>query len=175
MNPWDCAHEKRLVRRRDDAAGRPMFREQCLACGRGVGVFIKRELVPADVTMWDHEIERAFDAEARSRIAQERQGRIDEWEATRADWFRQHSEYLRSDAWKRLRAKVIARDKGLCQGCLNEEGTEVHHRSYVRWRCELLIDLVLLCHACHEHCTETDREAREGQVAVHRLQLMVQR
>lgn len=171
MSYWDCAHERTLVRRRDDAAGRPMYRAQCLACGRGVGPFVKRDLVPPDVTMWNDSLEVAFEARVRARVAEERQERVDQWNETRAEWFRQHDAYLKTEAWWQLRAKVIARDKGTCQGCLAEEGTEVHHLTYVRWRCELLTDLVLFCHACHEHCTETNRRAREDEIAIQRLRL----
>ncbi len=65
-------------------------------------------------------------------------------------WLEEHSAYLQTEQWRSLRAKVIDRDKGQCQGCLDRPGTHVHHMTYDRWQRELLIDLVLLCSACHE-------------------------
>ena len=60
-----------------------------------------------------------------------------------------YSEYLNSDQWKSIKAKVITRAKGKCEGCNNETSLEVHHKTYERIGMELMIDLVALCKYCH--------------------------
>jgi len=77
----------------------------------------------------------------------------------------EYNEYLRSPQWQHIRSKVIRREKGLCQGCGNAGGMEVHHLTYRRIGRELLCDLVLLCHGCHEvaHDREPHRDINPEQ------------
>lgn len=73
-------------------------------------------------------------------------------QAMRADY----TAYLKSPKWAAIRAKVIFRDLGQCQGerggkpCLSRKDIEVHHLTYARFGDEDLRDLVVLCHDCHE-------------------------
>lgn len=51
-----------------------------------------------------------------------------------ADWVDPHREmeyceYLQSPLWKKIRRRVLKRDRGICQLC-QAKATEVHHRSY---------------------------------------------
>lgn len=59
--------------------------------------------------------------------------------------------YLRSDEWRRRRAKVFAAANGICLGCGRRAET-VHHRSYERLGHEADADLVALCWDCHQAC-----------------------
>ena len=62
-----------------------------------------------------------------------------------------YSKYLKSHAWKTLRAKVIYRDGGRCKICGNaHRSLDVHHITYERFGNELLSDLVTLCDAHHK-------------------------
>lgn len=61
-----------------------------------------------------------------------------------------YAEYLQTDHWKRMRAKILRRDEYRCRLCNSQESIEVHHRSYVRLWCEDQIDLITLCDSCHE-------------------------
>lgn len=72
-----------------------------------------------------------------------------EW-LPREKWLKLHNEYLRSAAWRNLRADVLHRDEYACQMCLKARATHVHHLTYKRWRKEKPFDLVSLCDACHE-------------------------
>lgn len=59
--------------------------------------------------------------------------------------------YLRTDAWKNLRFKVLERDKYTCQCCGIDFGPlYVHHLTYERLGNELLEDLITLCEDCHK-------------------------
>ena len=60
-----------------------------------------------------------------------------------------YKEYLQSDQWKYIKAKVISRDKGICQGCFIKAPLEVHHLTYKRIGEELGVDLISLCSVCH--------------------------
>nr|WP_169605364.1 HNH endonuclease [Microscilla sp. PRE1] len=57
--------------------------------------------------------------------------------------------HLESDYWKRIRLKVIERDKGVCQECKENIATEVHHLTYDNLYQERLEDLISVCQSCH--------------------------
>lgn len=63
-------------------------------------------------------------------------------------------QFYQSKKWKRVRAYVRNRDKGICQKC-GGVGQEVHHKvslSIKNYQTELAIDpdnLTLLCKSCH--------------------------
>jgi hypothetical protein len=61
-----------------------------------------------------------------------------------------YSIYLSSDEWKAKRKEVLKRDSYICQGCLTENATEVHHTTYSNIGNELYYQLVSLCSDCHE-------------------------
>ena len=60
-----------------------------------------------------------------------------------------YAAYLKSEAWRAKRRKVIERD-GICQGCRNAPIDDVHHLSYRNMFDEFLFQLVGLCRDCHE-------------------------
>lgn len=60
-----------------------------------------------------------------------------------------YKNYLKSDAWKKKRTKVIDRANGICEECAFNHGVDVHHTTYQRLFRESMKDLVLLCRACH--------------------------
>jgi 5-methylcytosine-specific restriction endonuclease McrA len=62
----------------------------------------------------------------------------------------EYHEYLKTDKWKEIRARVLRRDNYLCRGCLVERATCVHHISYANITDELCFQLVSLCKACHD-------------------------
>ena len=58
--------------------------------------------------------------------------------------------HLASAKWGRLRADVIERERGRCQGCGTGGATDVHHASYAHFGDEFLFELQLLCRRCHD-------------------------
>lgn len=60
-----------------------------------------------------------------------------------------YNEYLKSDEWYRIRQIVLERDKFICQGCLKNRATDVHHKNYDNLFNEVLFDLVSVCRTCH--------------------------
>lgn len=65
-------------------------------------------------------------------------------------WRKEHQEYLKSPKWKNIRQKVLRRDNFICQGCLENQATEVHHLTYKHWKDELMFELISICRTCHE-------------------------
>ena len=64
-----------------------------------------------------------------------------------------YEEFLETFYWKKLRKKILIRDKYRCQKCYRFVGTRllrVHHKTYERRGCELMADLITLCDACHK-------------------------
>lgn len=57
--------------------------------------------------------------------------------------------YLRSDKWRRKRAKALKRAKNRCQVCSSPRDLQVHHRTYSRIGKERAYDLIVLCEICH--------------------------
>lgn len=65
-------------------------------------------------------------------------------------WWKKYSAYLKSEAWRELRAKVIA-DRGFrCESCGNYGQVQAHHLTYERVGHERIEDLKVLCKPCHE-------------------------
>lgn len=58
--------------------------------------------------------------------------------------------YLKTPRWRAMRALVLSRAKGKCEGCGTKAATEVHHLNYDHAGNELLFELVALCRDCHK-------------------------
>ena len=65
--------------------------------------------------------------------------------------FKSYPEYLKSDLWKRVRARVFLEKGQNCSLCANE-ATQVHHNRYHRNDLigKKLSFLVPICRRCHE-------------------------
>lgn len=57
--------------------------------------------------------------------------------------------YLRTEHWRATSKAAKERASNRCQLCNNPGRLEVHHRTYARRGCEDLMDLLVLCDACH--------------------------
>lgn len=160
--PSECDHLRKEVRRKANAAGHFMYREQCLDCGRAASQQIRREKVAAiwSVREWDEQLEQRGDEEQKQYYERQRIAYLCKSAAERDEWFRQHNEYLRSPQWRNKRDRVLKRDNHTCQACLLRPATQVHHKTYEHWRNEPLFELESICDVCHEAITKLDRERR---------------
>lgn len=61
----------------------------------------------------------------------------------------EYNSYLNSRPWKNKREIVLKRDNYICQGCLKNQATEVHHLTYDNIYNELLFQLISVCKPCH--------------------------
>lgn len=80
-------------------------------------------------------------------------------ERTQAGNREEYDDYLRSERWQALRAKIVARAGGKCEGCLSAYAEHVHHLSYAHRGNEFAFELLAVCQTCHERLH--DREAAE--------------
>ena len=67
-------------------------------------------------------------------------------------WRDNYNDYMQSPEWREKRKKVLQRDQYLCQGCLRERATQVHHLTYDHLGNEPLFELTSICDSCHEQC-----------------------
>src|SRR5262249_177304 len=66
------------------------------------------------------------------------------------EWWARYDAYITSEKWRELRAAVMERCGGLCEGCRDSRATQVHHLTYGHFRHEFLWELAAVCRACHE-------------------------
>lgn len=59
-----------------------------------------------------------------------------------------HRKYLLSNRWKQFRKQAIQFYGPICNRC-GEPGYDVHHKTYENWGRETLMDVEILCRACH--------------------------
>ena len=61
-----------------------------------------------------------------------------------------YGEYLKSDAFRELKAARLEIDGHECHRCGGRGRLELHHVRYVKWGTEdVYRDVVILCHWCH--------------------------
>jgi hypothetical protein len=76
-------------------------------------------------------------------------------------WQARYTAAVRGTRWRNMKQDMIRLRGGRCERCGYQHGLELHHRNYDRLGRELISDLELVCHRCHQ---EADRErARQGQ------------
>lgn len=73
-----------------------------------------------------------------------------------------YGEYLKSDIWKRTRARYYAKHPRQCKICGSRGDIHLHHKTYKRLGAEWLMDLVPLCATHHEEFHE--REGEKGHL-----------
>lgn len=144
MKPTACRYcdsTRSELRKRTLKNGSVQYVFQCLHCGAALTQPIRKTEIrsPEKLPAFDESlIEGYYELQQRERLDQ------------RADWFRQHSAYLRTPAWKARRAAVLRRAQGVCEGCGQADATQVHHLTYDHWQNEFLWELVAICDGCHE-------------------------
>jgi hypothetical protein len=83
-----------------------------------------------------------------------------------------YRDYLRTPEWRRTRAAALVRAGNACSlDVTHTDRLEVHHRTYERVGAELVTDLVVLCHSCHQlHHKEYGLPRRDKPIAPARRQ-----
>lgn len=172
---FDCTHKQTAIRTRDVAKGGKHYVPQCLRCGKATSNPMKRADAiyqndsqlppPFDEPLraaWEDEQSQAFKAIDETYF--ERTSALSSGEFHADDlWQAQYELYLDTDKWKKKRALVLERDQQCCQGCMDAQGTEVHHLNYENMGDEFLFELVSLCHQCHEKIHERRKERMQAR------------
>lgn len=159
----DCQHTRRAVRLRTYKSGHSAIVQQCTDCGKHIAD-IKKSLVPlwSDLPAFDEELEPAAIAianqwyqrrseaseHARKEYRKDVAIRIASGEIAIQDNSK-FGTYYQSEQWANTRARILRRDDDTCQAC-KAMAECVHHIVYDRLGEENDLDLISLCHACHE-------------------------
>lgn len=88
--------------------------------------------------------------------------RSEYFESKKEEHTKKYHEYLKSPEWKDRRLRVLNRDKYICQACLINEATQVHHLTYDRIFKEPLFDLTGVCDSCHNSIHNIEIEIFKG-------------
>jgi 5-methylcytosine-specific restriction endonuclease McrA len=103
-----------------------------------------------DYSEWDQELKEQ-QWEKRGCSNQEEQiARMEAYEA-RKRWY--NEVFLKSDEWATVRRQVLSRAKLVCEACLSDSATEVHHTGYAHGSLPPLWELRAVCRPCHEKIT----------------------
>jgi hypothetical protein len=75
--------------------------------------------------------------------------------------------YLKTPEWRQTRAAALLHAGNACSlDVTHTDGLEVHHRTYDRLGEELVTDLTVLCHSCHQlHHKENGRPRKKQSIA----------
>lgn len=153
---FTCEHECSRLVRFTKSNGTTCIREQCSQCGANVRDIPKKGYDIDALPAWNHALrEDWFQAQQKRRnelIEQQQAEDEQERENRNAEWWRQYNQYLRSQHWHDMRKKVIERDGEVCQACLRNKATQVHHLSYALYQQlgrSAAFELVAICYSCH--------------------------
>jgi 5-methylcytosine-specific restriction endonuclease McrA len=138
--PEECQHQNTELRARTIRGGSRQYVRQCLFCGEPVGNPQKQS---GEVAPFDEELRSTYAERRRKAMASAQQEK-------RTEWWGNYREYMASQEWSSLRAKVLERDGHLCRGCLTVQATDVHHTTYAHFGAEFAFELLSLCRPCHE-------------------------
>jgi hypothetical protein len=143
---WACAHETTKLVWSPISGGGRQLRRQCLRCFEIIGSTIPHNQASHDTSMADLARREQRHVEHQSR----RDDIIRRLARREADWWARYNEYLTTEKWQRIRARVMERARDLCEGCRERPAQQVHHLTYKHVGDEFLFELVAVCEACHE-------------------------
>ena len=148
-----CQHDNGpVLRRKKINAVNPQIVKICQECAFQFNGPLSHKDAPAlDTLPWLSTFTHRIYLDQRSAV----------WRAKQNELYRDYAnrqivggmsypQYLQSDAWKELRAKVLKRASNICEGCGTEKAVQVHHLRYAHVGYEFLWELVAVCLACHE-------------------------
>lgn len=143
----DCLNKE--LRYKLNQSNAKMYYLQCTRCG--IATRIRKDKVPDPDSNLIKPVDEALQQSWWKNKDNYRQALYDQYRNNeRQAWFDWYNQYLKTDKWRKKRAAVLERAKGLCEGCRSKEATQVHHLTYDRVGNEMLFDLVAVCDECHE-------------------------
>jgi hypothetical protein len=145
-----CNHPDQELRCRRRVNNVELVCLQCLTCGHNCGSKPEAGRDLSKLKQWDPRLVEEWDKRRAAYWEAMRQ----QFEQDRAEKSRHFSEkyhqHLKSEKWKQLCRHVLARCKGICEGCAEQRAVHVHHLTYEHLSDEFLFELVAVCVPCHE-------------------------
>lgn len=151
-----CQHATQFTGKSINSAGVEFYKRYCKSCGIATTQHLPfRSIEDTTVTLIDNEKrEKLIDKYVRYRrdeLAQVANRAADRAQPSRRS---QYAEYLNSPEWRKLRAAIMDRCDGVCEGCRERSADDVHHLTYSHIGREFLFQLVGLCRSCHTRLHE---------------------
>jgi hypothetical protein len=142
-----CKHLNTELRYKIICDGRKQYTRQCISCGAQIGQWEKappKELIDQvqefDQSLNDHWQQAAPETHRRKQKEQQ------------LNRHQQYEDYINnSPEWQQRRALVLRRCNSICEACLKQRATQVHHLTYNSLYQEILWELRGVCPACHSH------------------------
>lgn len=72
-----------------------------------------------------------------------------------------YKKYIVSPAWKAKRKQYFGIYGKICQACRTSKDIVLHHKTYDRFRRELMVDLCGLCQQCHREVHKIQRKTNQ--------------
>lgn len=148
-----CEHDNTHVTRYTQSNGVQIARVQCKNCGTALGNKKKADYDFDNLPVFDKQLGDAWHEQCKKvREAYWRSVKMRK-EEDRAEWWRDYDRYLHSPEWRRVQQAVLQRDNHICQACLRNKATHVHHLSYELYNQvgrSAAFELVAVCRPCHE-------------------------
>lgn len=144
---YECTHENLTIVRRTHKDGSRHYVRQCDRCGRQA-----HQALPEPT---------AYALSGGKEPPPLDEGRYKAWCSARRDEIAvaeaktkklsdaEYNRYLASPEWAAKRKLVLARSRGMCEGCGVARATDVHHLSYLHRYDEFLFELLAVCRSCH--------------------------
>lgn len=140
----NCSNHNMIFVKRFKSNGGKLLNKQCLNCGEH-----DTKAYPLN-ECYNFDLLPLFNSELKEeKLNQERQEHFRKYQEELKQKQELHKQYLNSFEWKQKRLQVLKRDSYLCQGCLTNSATDVHHLTYDNWGNELLFQLISVCRQCH--------------------------
>lgn len=146
-----CSHSETILCKRKVGRGAIQALHQCKKCGERVGDFISHSKLGRisvhELPDWSEELFK----NSREHLASQTQEAWQKLKVKEIDSkIRDYDEYLNSPEWRKKADLVLKRDRHICQSCLENRATQVHHLSYFHIFEEPLFESVAVCPNCHE-------------------------
>ena len=142
-----CSHDRRELRLRTIAGGRPAYYRQCTMCGNAGPAISARE---ANAVLEATNVTHVFDNDLEAMwLARKHSAYVLTYQEIAPAMGREYDAYLASQEWSRRRSAALLRAKEICEVCKHFQATEAHHVTYARVGCELPDDLLAVCSFCH--------------------------
>jgi hypothetical protein len=148
-----CQHDfEPVLRRKKINAVNPQVVKICQECALQFGGPVPHKDAPnLDTIPWLSSFTHRVYLEQRSAVWRAKQNELfQDYQNRQILDYMSYPEYLQSDAWKQLRAKVLKRASQVCEGCGTAEAVQAHHLRYAHIGHEFLWELVAVCLDCHE-------------------------
>lgn len=146
----ECNCDEKTPVKRTKSNGVVCYGYQCMTCGKYEEKKKSSFGYYPPTVLYDETIWRKYQDGIDSKWKEINNKRAEEYAKKNLEWWGRYNEYLESEKWKRKRAIILDRDKRICQGCLTNPATCVHHLTYDHVFNELAFELISLCFDCHE-------------------------